>query len=106
MGQFEDLVGEGNQLFISSHSATFLDITRPERIVVVECCDDDEEETCTQVRTTTAKALLTARQRLHPDRPMTEASMRAFLRNVRTIEMAEAYLPPACSFRRYRLTVR
>jgi len=38
MGQFESLVTEGNQLFISTHSATFLDITRPERIVVGECC--------------------------------------------------------------------
>jgi len=27
MGQFESLVAEGNQLFISTHSATFLDIT-------------------------------------------------------------------------------
>lgn len=91
MGQFESLVAEGNQLFISSHSATFLDITRPERIVVVECCEDDDDEVCTQVRTTTAAALLTERRRLHPGKPITEASMRAFLRNVRTAEMAEAY---------------
>lgn len=91
MGQFESLVAEGNQLFISSHSATFLDITRPERIVVVECCEDDEDEVCTQVRTTTAAALLAARRRLHPGKTMTEASMRAFLRNVRTAEMAEPY---------------
>ncbi len=92
MGQFEGLVAEGNQLFISSHSATFLDITQPERIVVVECCEDDEDEVCTQVRTTTAEALLAARQRLHPDKTsMTVPSMRAFLRNIRTAEMAEPY---------------
>jgi putative ATP-dependent endonuclease of the OLD family len=91
MGQFEGLVAEGNQLFISSHSTTFLDITRPERIVVAECCEDDEDEVCTQVRTTTATTLLAERRRLHPDKPMTEASMRAFLRNVRTMEMAEPY---------------
>jgi putative ATP-dependent endonuclease of OLD family len=91
MGQFESLVAGGNQLFISSHSATFLDITRPERIVVVECCADDEDEVCTQVRTTTVATLLAERQRLHPDKPMTEASLRAFLRNMRTAEMAEAY---------------
>lgn len=91
VGQFESLAAEGNQLFVSSHSATFLDITRPERIVLVECCEDDEDEVCTQVRTTTAAALLAERQRLHPERPITEASMRAFLRNVRTAEMAEAY---------------
>lgn len=91
MGQFESLVAEGNQLFISTHSATFLDITRPERIVVVECCEDDEDEVCTQVRTTTAAALLAERQRLHPSKTITETSMRAFLRNVRTAEMAEPY---------------
>lgn len=91
MGQFESLVADGNQLFVSSHSATFLDITRPERIVVVECCPDDEDEFCTQVRTTTAAKLLAERQRLHPGKPITEASMRAFLRNIRTAEMAEPY---------------
>lgn len=91
MGQFEGLVAADNQLFISSHSATFLDITRPERVVVVENCPDDKDETCTQVRTTTASALLAVRQKLHPDKPMTETSMRAFLRNVRTLEMAEPY---------------
>lgn len=91
MGQFETLITEGNQLFISTHSATFLDITRPERIVVVECCGDDEDEICTQVRTTTAAALLAERQRLHPGKLITEKSMRAFLRNVRTAEMAEPY---------------
>lgn len=91
MGQFESLVADGNQLFVSSHSATFLDITRPERIVVVECCEDDEDEVCTQVRTTTAASLLAERRRLHPGRPITETSMRAFLRNVRTAEMAEPY---------------
>lgn len=91
MGQFEGLVADGNQLFISSHSATFLDITRPERIVVVECCPDDEDETCTHVRTTTAASLLAARKQLHPEKLMTLPSMRAFLRNVRTAEMAEPY---------------
>lgn len=91
MSQFESLVAEGNQLFISSHSATFLDITQPERIVVVECSPDDEDEICTQVRTTTADALLAARVRLHPGKPITVPSMRAFLRNVRTTEMAEPY---------------
>lgn len=91
MGQFESLVIEGNQLFVSSHSATFLDITRPERVIVVECCLDDEDEPCTQVRTTTAASLLAARQRLHPGKPITDTSMRAFLRNIRTTEMAEPY---------------
>lgn len=91
MGQFENLVAEGNQLFISSHSAMFLDVTQPERIVVVYCGPDDDEEVCTQVRTTTADKLLAERQRLHPDRQMTVQSMRSFLRNVRTAEMTEPY---------------
>jgi putative ATP-dependent endonuclease of OLD family len=92
MNQFEELAKLGNQLLISSHSATFLDVTRPERIVVVECCEDDEEEVCTQVRTTSAEKLLAARKALHPGKEMmTLSSMRAFLRNVRTAETAEAY---------------
>lgn len=91
MSQFEQLVTAGNQLFISTHSATFLDITQPERIVVVECCEDDDEEICTQVRTATVAALLAERKQLHPTKPITEISMRAFLRNVRTAEMAEPY---------------
>ena len=90
MGQFENLVAEGNQLFISSHSAMFLDVTQPERIVVVYCGPDDDEEVCTQVRTTTADKLGRA-PRPHPDRQMTVQSMRSFLRNVRTAEMTEPY---------------
>jgi putative ATP-dependent endonuclease of OLD family len=91
MRQFEALVAAGNQLFISSHSAIFLDITQSERIVAVENRPDDEGETCTQVRTTTTAALLAARQKLHANKRMSAASMRAFLRNVGTLEMAEPY---------------
>ena len=47
MGQFEALVAAGNQLFISSHSVTFLDITQPERIVMVENSEDNEADVCT-----------------------------------------------------------
>ena len=91
MGQFEELVSEGNQLFVSSHSSAFLDITRPERVVLVECREDEEGEYCTNVRTTSAEALLEKRQQLHPERAMTLPSMRAFMRNIRTAEMAEPY---------------
>lgn len=91
MGQFEELVSEGNQLFVSSHSSAFLDITRPERVVLVECREDEEGEYCTNVRTTSAEALLEKRQQLHPERAMTLRSMRAFMRNIRTAEMAEPY---------------
>jgi putative ATP-dependent endonuclease of OLD family len=91
MTQFEELVTAGNQVFLSSHSATFLDITRPDRIVIVRRCEDDESEICTQVSTTTLEDLLAERRKLHPGKPMTVDSLRAFLRNVRTAEMAEPY---------------
>ena len=91
MNQFEELVSAGSQLFISSHSSTFLDITRPERVVVVECGKDDDDEISTSVRTTTAEKLLKIRKELHPEKEMTIPSMRAFLRNTRTLEMTEPY---------------
>ena len=91
MGQFESLVAEGNQLFVSSHSSAFLDITRPERIIVVETRLDEEGEYSTLVRTTTQSILLAKRQQLHPSVQMNENTMRAFLRNIRTAEMAEPY---------------
>ena len=90
-GQFEQLVSDGNQIFISSHSSAFLDITCPERVVLVDCREDDEGEYCTNVRTTTIDALLARRQQLHPERPITLSSLRAFMRNIRTAEMAEPY---------------
>ncbi len=91
MEQFEGIVAAGNQLFISSHSATFLDIAHSDRIVLVERCPDDEESVCTQVHTTTPETLLQARQKLHPAATMTVQTVQAFLRNVRTTEMAEAF---------------
>ncbi|WP_293678500.1 AAA family ATPase [uncultured Phenylobacterium sp.] len=91
MAQFEILAGQGNQIFVSTHSAAFLDVTRSERIVIVDRCADEEEEVCTQARITSAPALLHARQQLHPLQAMTDASRRAFLRSVRTNEMAEAF---------------
>jgi len=48
--QFENLAALGNQVFISTHSAAFLDITLSERIVIVDRCPDDEEEVCSSVR--------------------------------------------------------
>jgi putative ATP-dependent endonuclease of OLD family len=89
--QFKELAAEGNQIFISSHSSAFLDITRPERVVLVECREDDEGDYCTNVRTTTIDSLLERRQNLHPERPITPSSLRAFMRNIRTAEMAEPY---------------
>jgi putative ATP-dependent endonuclease of OLD family len=89
--QFEELGAAGNQIFISTHSTHFLDITHSDRIVVVERCEDDEEETCTSIRTSTIADLVADRRALHPNIPFTDASVRAFLGNVRTAEMAEPY---------------
>ena len=92
MKQFDLLAAAGNQLFISTHSAQFLDISRSDRIVLVERCEDDEEEICTQVNTASSEAFLKARSQLHPQRSqMTTESVRAFIRNVRTAEMTEAF---------------
>ncbi|MCP9223380.1 AAA family ATPase [Erythrobacter sp. LQ02-29] len=91
IGQFEELAALGNQIFISSHSSTFLDVTMSERIVVVDRCADDEEEVCTSVRTSSMAKLLGLRQSLYPNSQMTEETVRAFLRNVRSSEMAEPF---------------
>ncbi|MGY4459675.1 ATP-dependent nuclease [Bradyrhizobium sp. LB13.1] len=92
MKQFETLAEAGNQLFISTHSAHFLDVARSDRIVLVDRCDDDEGDVCTQVKTASSQDLLKARQELHPERDgMTVESVRAFVRNVRTAEMTEAF---------------
>ncbi len=42
MREMEELASAGNQIFISSHSAYFLDITRSDRIVLVERCEDED----------------------------------------------------------------
>lgn len=91
MRQFEELADAGNQLFISTHSAHFLDIARSERIVLVERCEDDEEDVCTQVRTSSSEALVKERQKLHPLRPMSVDSVRAFVGSIRSAEMTEAF---------------
>jgi putative ATP-dependent endonuclease of OLD family len=46
MKQFEMLAAAGNQLFISTHSAHFLDVARSDRIVRVERCEDEDDEVC------------------------------------------------------------
>lgn len=91
MKQFEALADAGNQLFISTHSAHFLDVARSDRIVRVERCEDDEEDVCTQVETASSEDFLIARKNLHPEREMSVDSVRAFVRNVRTAEMTEAF---------------
>lgn len=95
MKQFETLAAAGNQLFISTHSAHFLDVARSDRIVRVERCEDEEDDICTQVETASSEELLAARKGLHPDREMTVESVRAFVKNVRTAEMTEAFFAHA-----------
>lgn len=96
MRQFDDLAGSGNQIFISSHSPFFLDITRSDRIVLVDRKIDDEGEVCTQVRTSTPAALLDLRKTLHPEMQITQDSLRAFLRNVQSPAMSEAFFARLC----------
>jgi len=91
MRQFEELATAGNQIFISTHSAQFLQVARSDRIVLVERCEDEDDEVCTQVKTASSDDLLVARKKLHPDRPITVDSMCAFVQNVRTAEMTEAF---------------
>ncbi|WP_027584020.1 AAA family ATPase [Bradyrhizobium sp. Ai1a-2] len=91
MKQFEMLADAGNQLFISTHSAHFLDVARSDRIVLVDRCEDEDDEVCTQVTTASSEDLLKARKELHPQREMTVETVRAFIRNVRTAEMTEAF---------------
>lgn len=96
MRQFDEIAEAGNQLFVSSHSPLFLDITRSNRIVLVDRKEDDEGEVCTQVRTSNPKDLLDLRQQLHPTRKFTQQSLQAFLRNVQKPEMAEAFFSRLC----------
>lgn len=91
MKQFEALADAGNQIFVSTHSAHFLDVARSDRIVLVDRCEDEDDDVCTQVKTASSEELLTARKKLHPQREMTVQSVRAFIRNVRTAEMTEAF---------------
>lgn len=96
MRQFDDLASAGNQIFISSHSPFFLDVTRSDRIILVDRKSDDEDEVCTQVRTSTPKALLELRKALHPEMNITLESLRAFLRNVQNPAMSEAFFAKLC----------
>ncbi|MGO7087510.1 ATP-dependent endonuclease [Rhizobium leguminosarum] len=91
MKQFQQLATAGNQIFISTHSAHFLDVARSDRIVLVERCEDEDDDVCTQVKTASSEEMLAARKELHPTRSITVPSMRAFMGNVRTAEMTEAF---------------
>lgn len=92
---FEDLAGTGNQVFYSTHSATFVNVARADRIVLVDMRSDDEEELCSQVRVTTGEELLATRQALHPGVQMKLESMRERFRNLCGLEHGEAFFARA-----------
>lgn len=92
MKQFETLSASGSQLFLSTHNSHFIDLTRTDRIVLVDRVADDEDEISTQVRTSSAIDLLNARKSLHSHLDgATIDSIRAFIKNISSIEMTEAY---------------
>lgn len=92
---FEELADGGSQVFYSTHSASFVDVARSDRIVIVERCLDDEDEVCTRVKTTSAPELLAIRQRLHPDMPMSEQSIAERYRMLCEPEHADAFFARA-----------
>ena len=92
---YREMAAAGHQVFYSTHSAAFVDVTRSDEIVLVDRCEDEEEEICTQVRTVTGEAILAARQALHPGVPMSLESVRAKLSNISGTKHAEAYFAKA-----------
>jgi putative ATP-dependent endonuclease of the OLD family len=88
---FEELAAAGNQVFYSTHSATFVNVERSDRIVLVDMSPDDDGELCSRVRVTRDEDLLDARQALHPTREITLESMRERFRNLCGLEHAEAF---------------
>jgi putative ATP-dependent endonuclease of the OLD family len=92
---FEELAAAGNQVFYSTHSATFINVARSDRVILVDMAPDDEGDTCTQVRATTGRNILKARKALHPEVEMTLESVRARLRNLCGLEHAEAFFARA-----------
>ncbi|WP_262030175.1 ATP-dependent nuclease [Microvirga sp. Mcv34] len=88
---FEELAAGGSQIFYSTHSPTFVNVARADRIVLVERCDDEEEDICTQVNTTTAEELLRSRRRLHPEMRMSVTSLQERYRMLCAPEHADAY---------------
>ncbi len=92
---FEEMNSNGNQIFFSTHSSSFVDASQPERIVLVERCLDGEEEMVTSVKTSTAEDLLTKRKELHPDTPITVESMRGRYKTQCSTEHSDGYFAKA-----------
>jgi putative ATP-dependent endonuclease of the OLD family len=92
---FEELVLSGNQILYSTHSATFIDVARTDRIVLVERCKDDEGEVCTRTRAFSQEALLEARRVLYPGIEISLEGVRERYRNLCSSEHAEAFFAQA-----------
>lgn len=92
---YREMAEAGHQVFFSTHSAAFIDVSRSDQIVLVERCEDGEEEICTNVRTVEETQLLQARQRLHPNIRMSTESVRGRYRNICGIKHAEAFFAKA-----------
>lgn len=92
---YREMAAAGHQVFYSTHSAAFVDVTRSDEIVLVERSEDDEEEVCTRVRTVTGDQIVAARQALHPNIPMVLEVVRIRLGNICAAKHAEAFFAKA-----------
>ncbi|OBQ66485.1 DUF2813 domain-containing protein (plasmid) [Mesorhizobium loti] len=88
---YREMAVAGHQVFYSSHSAAFVDVSRSDQIVLVERKADGDDEVCTQIRHVRESQLLEARQRLHPGMAMTLESVRERFRNISAAKHAEAF---------------
>jgi putative ATP-dependent endonuclease of OLD family len=88
---FDELADQGNQIFYSTHSGNFVDVSRFDRICLVERCPDPRGNLCTDVRQVSAEELLADRQRLYPDIKMGIPAMRERYRNIYGLEHNEAF---------------
>jgi putative ATP-dependent endonuclease of the OLD family len=88
---FNELAEQGNQIFYSTHSGNFVDVSRFDRICLVERCPDPSSNLCTDVRQVSAEELLRERQRLYPDIEMRIPAMRERYRNIYGLEHNEAF---------------
>jgi putative ATP-dependent endonuclease of the OLD family len=88
---FDELADQGNQIFYSTHSGNVVDVSRFDRICLVERRPDPRGNLCTDVRQVSAEELLADRQRLYPDIKMGIPAMRERYRNIYDLEHNEAF---------------
>ena len=88
---FDDLAQRGSQIFYSTHSASFVDVSRFDRICLVERCPDSQGLPCTTVREVSAEELLSRRQALYPDVSMSVTGLRERYRSIYGLEHNEAF---------------